>query len=146
MQLIFQAWGPSFICLFLLSSLDLLIKNHYYFFFFLGSQQQQQQQQQQQAANHLDNLAKAVMMPHIFNDERDVIIAKWNLLQAYWGTGRAYFDSNGFVDLTSENLLCRFKVRSQNMASLFFYSFIFQACSKVFWAPLLSIGNFCTYL
>ncbi|CAE1242890.1 NUP54 [Acanthosepion pharaonis] len=69
----------------------------------------QQQQQQQQAANQLDNLAKAVMMPHIFNDERDSIIAKWNLLQAYWGTGQAYFDSNGFVDLTSENLLCRFK-------------------------------------
>lgn len=67
------------------------------------------QQQQQQAANQLDNLAKAVMMPHIFNDERDSIIAKWNLLQAYWGTGQAYFDSNGFVELTSENLLCRFK-------------------------------------
>lgn len=78
---------------------------------FFGSTQQQQQQQQQQAANQLDNLAKAVMMPHLFNDERDTIIAKWNLLQAYWGSGRAYFDSNanGFVDLTSENPLCRFK-------------------------------------
>ncbi|CAI9726008.1 Hypothetical predicted protein [Octopus vulgaris] len=71
-----------------------------------------QQQQQANVANQLDNLAKAVMMPHIFNDERDAIIAKWNQLQAYWGTGRAYFDSNGFVDLTSENLLCRFKAIS----------------------------------
>ncbi|XP_014779710.2 nuclear pore complex protein Nup54 [Octopus bimaculoides] len=76
------------------------------------TQQQQQQQQQANVANQLDNLAKAVMMPHIFNDERDAIIAKWNQLQAYWGTGRAYFDSNGFVDLTSENLLCRFKAIS----------------------------------
>lgn len=47
----------------------------------------------------------------IYGDERDVIIAKWNQLQASWGTGKGYFAPNGPpVEFTPDNPLCCFKV------------------------------------
>ncbi|KAK3099683.1 hypothetical protein FSP39_007976 [Pinctada imbricata] len=68
-----------------------------------------QQQQQQQASSTLENLGTAVTLPQIYGDERDAIIAKWNQLLAYWGTGKGYYSQNGAVDFTSENPYCRFK-------------------------------------
>ena len=57
------------------------------------------------------NMCSAVSAPLIFGDERDAVIAKWNQLQAFWGTGRGHFNSQGhFVDFTPDNPFCFFKV------------------------------------
>ncbi|XP_033743990.1 nuclear pore complex protein Nup54-like isoform X2 [Pecten maximus] len=74
-----------------------------------GSVNQQQQQQQQQNLQSLDNLGTAITTPQLYGDERDAIIAKWNQLQAYWGTGKGYFSQNGCVTFTPENPYCKFK-------------------------------------
>ncbi|KAJ8297550.1 hypothetical protein KUTeg_024081 [Tegillarca granosa] len=75
---------------------------------------QQQQQQQQQVVNPLERIGTAVTLPVIYGDERDAIIAKWNQLQAYWGTGKGYFSQNGFVEFTPDNPYCRFKAIGYN--------------------------------
>lgn len=73
-------------------------------------QQQQQQQQQQPADNISEALYNAVFNCQLYNDERDNTIARWNLIQALWGTGKAYYSINAPpIDLTQENSLCRFK-------------------------------------
>ncbi|GAB1860914.1 Probable nucleoporin Nup54 [Camponotus japonicus] len=73
-------------------------------------QQQQQQQQQQPADNISEALYNAVFNCQLYNDERDNTIARWNLIQALWGTGKAYYSVNAPpIDLTQENSLCRFK-------------------------------------
>ncbi|NWR41015.1 NUP54 protein, partial [Regulus satrapa] len=89
-----------------------------------GTQQQQQQQQQttlgsglfnQPAqtpaqSNQLINTASALSAPTLLGDERDAILAKWNQLQAFWGTGKGYFNNNiAPVEFTQENPFCRFK-------------------------------------
>jgi len=57
------------------------------------------------------NIVSAVSVPLIFGDERDSVIAKWNQLQAFWGTGRGHFNSQGhFVDFTPDNPFSFFKV------------------------------------
>ncbi len=67
--------------------------------------------QQQNAAAELTNMATAVSLPAIFGDERDAIIAKWNQLQAFWGTGKGYFNKQEpGVGFTPDNPFCRFKV------------------------------------
>lgn len=71
---------------------------------------QPQQQQQQQQQNALANLAMAVSVPQIFGDERDAIIARWNQVQACWGTGKGFFSQNGVVEFKPDNPFCRFKV------------------------------------
>ncbi|XP_076233397.1 nuclear pore complex protein Nup54 isoform X2 [Calliopsis andreniformis] len=74
-------------------------------------QQQQQQQLQQQATNTISEaLYNAVFNCQLYNDERDNIIARWNLIQALWGTGKAYYSMNAPpIELNQENPLCRFK-------------------------------------
>ncbi|KAM4708415.1 nucleoporin p54 isoform 2-T2 [Discoglossus pictus] len=83
------------------------------------------QQQQQQTAlgglfnqpvqntaqsNQLINTASALSAPTLLGDERDAILAKWNQLQAFWGTGKGYFNNNiPPVEFTQENAFCRFK-------------------------------------
>lgn len=53
----------------------------------------------------------ALSAPTLLGDERDSILAKWNQLQAYWGTGKGYYSNNNQpVDFTQENPFCRFKV------------------------------------
>ncbi|XP_037991072.1 nucleoporin p54 isoform X2 [Motacilla alba alba] len=88
-----------------------------------GTQQQQQQQQttlgtglfNQPAqtpaqSNQLINTASALSAPTLLGDERDAILAKWNQLQAFWGTGKGYFNNNiAPVEFTQENPFCRFK-------------------------------------
>ncbi|XP_074650289.1 nucleoporin p54-like [Tubulanus polymorphus] len=81
-----------------------------------GAQQQPQQQQlglqQQQHQQNaiLTNMASAVSLPTIFGDERDGLIAKWNQIQAFWGTGKGYFSQNApAIDFSAENPFCRFK-------------------------------------
>ncbi|XP_069482412.1 nucleoporin p54 isoform X2 [Ambystoma mexicanum] len=90
---------------------------------FGGFNTQPQQQQQQQTgtlfsqlggfpahSNQLINTASALSAPTLLGDERDAILAKWNQLQAFWGTGKGYFNNNiPPVDFTQENPFCRFK-------------------------------------
>ncbi|XP_048481782.1 probable nucleoporin Nup54 [Plutella xylostella] len=75
-------------------------------------QQPQQQQQQQQAgpASAHEALVAAVFNCSVFGDERDQTLAKWNLIQAQWGTGKAYYSQTAPpLELTEQNPLCRFK-------------------------------------
>lgn len=61
-------------------------------------------------SNQLYNAASALNAPTLLGDERDAILAKWNQLQALWGTGKGYFNSNiPPVEFTQENHFCRFK-------------------------------------
>lgn len=77
----------------------------------LTQPQQQQQQQQQPPTNSVSEaLYNAVFNCQLYNDERDNTVARWNLIQALWGTGKAYYSVNAPpIDLTQENSLCRFK-------------------------------------
>lgn len=88
-----------------------------------GAQPQQQQQQQNalgglfnqpmqnpHQSNQLINTASALSAPTLLGDERDAILAKWNQLQAFWGTGKGYFSNNiPPVEFSQENPFCRFK-------------------------------------
>ncbi|XP_039206251.1 nucleoporin p54 isoform X3 [Crotalus tigris] len=61
-------------------------------------------------SNHLIHTASALSAPTLLGDERDAILAKWNQLQAFWGTGKGYFNNNiAPVEFTQENPFCRFK-------------------------------------
>ncbi|MGH0164676.1 UNVERIFIED_CONTAM: hypothetical protein FKN15_047307 [Acipenser sinensis] len=61
-------------------------------------------------SNQLINTASALSAPTLLGDERDAIFAKWNQLQAFWGTGKGYFNNSiPPVDFTQENPFCRFK-------------------------------------
>ncbi|KAM9306715.1 nucleoporin p54 [Pholidichthys leucotaenia] len=71
---------------------------------------QQAQQQAQTQSTQLYQQATALSAPTLLGDERDSILAKWNQLQAYWGTGKGYYSNNNQpVDFTQENPFCRFK-------------------------------------
>lgn len=75
-------------------------------------------------SNQLYNAASALNAPTLLGDERDAILAKWNQLQALWGTGKGYFNSNiPPVEFTQENHFCRFKVtyRHLHYTVYFFY-------------------------
>lgn len=73
-----------------------------------GQQQQQVQGHPQQA--QLYQQVTALSAPTLLGDERDAILAKWNQLQAYWGTGKGYYsNSTPPVDFSLENPFCRFK-------------------------------------
>jgi hypothetical protein len=57
-----------------------------------GAPQQQQSQPQSQ-----DELVyTAVLAVNLFGDERDAVLAKCNLLQAQWGTGKGMIYCNKF--------------------------------------------------
>ncbi|KAM4719970.1 nucleoporin p54 isoform 3-T3 [Anableps anableps] len=86
--------------------------------FNIPSTQQQQgglfgqpaQQQGQAQPTQLYQQVTALSAPTLLGDERDSILAKWNQLQAYWGTGKGYYaNNNPSVDFTQENPFCRFK-------------------------------------
>ncbi|XP_069369349.1 nucleoporin p54 isoform X2 [Paralichthys olivaceus] len=84
--------------------------------FNIQSTQQQQagglfgQQQSQTQPTQLYQQVTALSAPTLLGDERDTILAKWNQLQAYWGTGKGYYSNNNPpVDFTQENPFCRFK-------------------------------------
>ncbi|XP_078325734.1 nuclear pore complex protein Nup54-like isoform X2 [Crassostrea virginica] len=83
------------------------------FGFGLGIQQTNPLQPQQPTSN-LENIAAAVTLPQLYGDERDAIIAKWNQLQAAWGTGKGVYNQRGSVDFTPDNPYCRFKAVGYN--------------------------------
>ena len=92
-------------------------------------QQLQQQQQQQQNTSILGNqtsnaqassnlsdvdiLSSAMASASVFNDERDLILAKWNQLQAFYGHGKLFYQ-NQSIDITKESRYSRFKSISYN--------------------------------
>ncbi|XP_035996217.1 nucleoporin p54 isoform X2 [Fundulus heteroclitus] len=68
------------------------------------------QQQGQAQPTQLYQQVTALSAPTLLGDERDSILAKWNQLQAYWGTGKGYYaNNNPSVEFTQENPFCRFK-------------------------------------
>ncbi|XP_060916665.1 nucleoporin p54 isoform X2 [Labrus mixtus] len=68
------------------------------------------QQPGQPQPTQLYQQVTALSAPTLLGDERDSILAKWNQLQAYWGTGKGYYSNNNpAVDFTQENPFCRFK-------------------------------------
>lgn len=80
----------------------------------IPGQQQQQQQNILQQAIQAQLMLNAVKAPGVFSDERDMAVMKFNLLQAYCGTGKGLASHQGqpqTVDFTAENPFCRFKVR-----------------------------------
>ena len=65
---------------------------------------------------HLGNLhihaliLYSIMRVSLFGDDRDNLLARWNLLQASWGVGKAFYAQNQApLSLNNENPLCRFK-------------------------------------
>jgi len=62
--------------------------------------------------NQLLYTARALSQPGVFNDERDGILAKFNLTLASWGCGKAYLSvgqQQDAIELTPSNHFCRFK-------------------------------------
>ncbi|XP_034476416.1 probable nucleoporin Nup54 [Drosophila innubila] len=69
-----------------------------------------QPQQQPVPISADEAFAQSILNVSIFGDERDNIVAKWNYLQAMWGTGKLFYSQSAApVDITQENYLCRFK-------------------------------------
>ncbi|XP_044257771.1 nuclear pore complex protein Nup54 [Tribolium madens] len=68
----------------------------------------------QQQQNQL--VIQSIYAINIFNDERDDILKKWNLLQACWGTGKGYYSPNQPpVEYTVHNPFYRFKAVGYNI-------------------------------
>ncbi|TRY62779.1 hypothetical protein TCAL_13128 [Tigriopus californicus] len=62
------------------------------------------------SVDQVQQLYNAVLHCTLFGDERDAILARWNMLQASWGVGRAFFSNSAVpLALSAENPLCRFK-------------------------------------
>lgn len=69
-----------------------------------------QPQQQPPQISPDEAFAQSIFNVSIYGDERDTIIAKWNYLQAMWGTGKSFYSQNAApVEITPQNYLCRFK-------------------------------------
>lgn len=91
-------------------------------FSFLGSttqsstfpQLQQQQQLQICRQNPIDLFFSSLSQPLLFGDERDPLLARWNQLQAMWGTGIGY-SALGAVNYSVENTFSRFKAIGYNV-------------------------------
>lgn len=55
-------------------------------------------------------LLASIYSINLFNDERDNILKKWNLLQACWGTGKGYYNAaQPPMEYDTSNPLCRYK-------------------------------------
>lgn len=75
------------------------------------------QQAGQNQSTQLYQQVTALSAPTLLGDERDSILAKWNQLQAYWGTGKGYYSNNNPpVEFNQENPFCRFKVKTESSA------------------------------
>ncbi|KAF6205805.1 hypothetical protein GE061_019979 [Apolygus lucorum] len=74
----------------------------------------QPQQQQQQPANlqpsEVEQVTNSVFNCCMFGDEKDQVLAQFNLLQACWGTGKGYYNPQlPPVEYTPKNPYYRFK-------------------------------------
>lgn len=71
--------------------------------------------QQQQLNLRMLTMVNAVKSPRVFDDERDLVITRFNVLQACSGVGKGIARVDGqnepqSVDFTPENPFCKFKV------------------------------------
>ena len=78
-----------------------------------GNQSLLQQQQQQNL--RMLTMVNAVKSPRVFDDDRDLVITRFNVLQACSGVGKGIARVEGqndpqSVDFTPENPFCKFKV------------------------------------
>lgn len=71
-----------------------------------------------QPTDGVDLLANALVSAEVYNDERDLILAKWNQLQAFYGTGKVFY-KNTAIDISKDNRLSRFKTISYNCKPLY---------------------------
>lgn len=68
-------------------------------------QQQPTLGQPQAPLNPDEQFAESIYNVSIFGDERDIVIAKWNYLQAMWGSGKAFYAKNlPPVEITPQNV------------------------------------------
>ncbi|XP_050305929.1 nucleoporin p54 isoform X2 [Anthonomus grandis grandis] len=72
--------------------------------------------QQTTTLNKNQQIIASVYAINIFNDERDDILKKWNMLQACWGTGKGFYNSQlPPVEYTPQNPFYRFKAMGYNV-------------------------------
>ncbi|XP_018565499.1 nucleoporin p54 [Anoplophora glabripennis] len=68
------------------------------------------------AATRNQQVVASVYAINVFNDERDDILKKWNMLQACWGTGKGYYNSTQpAVEYSPQNPFYRFKAMGYNV-------------------------------
>ncbi|XP_074033237.1 nuclear pore complex protein Nup54 isoform X1 [Leptinotarsa decemlineata] len=73
-------------------------------------------QVQQTSVSKSQQAVASVYAINVFNDERDSILKKWNMLQACWGTGKGYYNSTQPpVEYDSQNPFYRFKAMGYNL-------------------------------
>lgn len=74
----------------------------------------------------------ALVYAQVFNDERDIILSKWNQLQAFYGTGKIFFQ-NQVIDVKEDNPLTRFKVFRflKTWLEIFIYIKLFYRLSAI---------------
>ena len=53
--------------------------------------------------------ANACSQPQLFGDERDQILAKFNVVQCAWGTGKLYAKDQAPIELNQQNPFSRFR-------------------------------------
>ena len=80
-------------------------------------------QQQQQMNLRMQTMVNAVKSPRLFDDDRDLVVTKFNVLQACSGVGKGIARVEGYnepqiVDFTPENPFCKFKVILHNALPL----------------------------
>lgn len=58
----------------------------------------------------INQILQAISQPRLYNDSRDQIIGNFNKIQAFWGTGKAFYDRNSApVEMTESLPTQRFK-------------------------------------
>ncbi|CAF0749343.1 unnamed protein product [Didymodactylos carnosus] len=73
-----------------------------------------QQPPQQQVYNRDDVLITSLTTPRLFNDERDDLILKWNILQVFYGTGKT-FCHQGIYEVDDKSAYHAFKTYSYSV-------------------------------
>lgn len=56
-----------------------------------GAQQPAPVAAQASSTSQVESVLSSVLYCNVYGDERDAILARWNLLQAAWGTGKGWF-------------------------------------------------------
>ncbi|KAF7255517.1 hypothetical protein EG68_07940 [Paragonimus skrjabini miyazakii] len=79
-----------------------------------GTTTVQPAQTQPTQQNSLDAFFSSLCQPLLFGDERDTILARWNQLQAMWGTGIG-FSATGVAMYNPQNTFARFKAIAYNL-------------------------------
>lgn len=82
------------------------------------SQLNQTAQPQAPQISQEEILVNALINATVYNDERDLILAKWNQLQAYYGTGKVFYQ-NQAIEINKENRMNRFKSISYNCKPMY---------------------------